>query len=84
MIELDARDMHHPAPLERSMDIFKWMTEQDLFHLKIHRLPQPLLMIADRFGIRYESRRIAADEWHIFFSKNPDIDLTAVTKTDHV
>ncbi|WP_353663078.1 DUF2249 domain-containing protein [Hydrogenimonas sp. SS33] len=84
MIELDARGLNHPEPLERSMDVFKWMDGEDIFHLTIHRLPQPLLMIAERFGIRYEVCEAGEGEWHVYFTKSPTVDLASLCKACHV
>ena len=78
MIELDAREMNHPEPLERSMDVFKWMDGDDVYKLVIHRKPQPLLMIAERFGIRYEACEVGEREWHVYFTKSPEVDLAAL------
>jgi len=84
VIEFDARGLNHPEPLERSMNIFKWLGEEDVFHLTIHRFPQPLVMIAERFGIRYEAYEAKEGEWHLYFTKSPSADLASLCRACHV
>ena len=74
---LDVRGLNHPEPLEKSVATFRRMDSDDIFRLVIHRLPQPLLMIAEKHGIRYRVCRISEEEWHIWFTKNEHVDLTA-------
>jgi len=71
-IELDVRGLEHPEPLERSVQVLKKMTRNDLFKLVIHRMPQPLLMIAKRHGIGYLVCEKGQNEWHIWFSKEQE------------
>ena len=80
ILELDARGLNHPEPLERSVEIFRRLDSSNLFHLLIHRLPQPLLAIAERHGIRFEVCEAAENEWHIIFSKSAEFDLKKVMK----
>ncbi|BDY13660.1 DUF2249 domain-containing protein [Hydrogenimonas cancrithermarum] len=77
MLELDVRGLNHPEPLERSVEMFKRMGPKDLFRLVIHRMPQPLLMIAQRHGIRYRVCQVSEAEWHIWFTRDENLDLTA-------
>ncbi|WP_456323316.1 DUF2249 domain-containing protein [Hydrogenimonas sp.] len=72
-VELDVRGLEHPEPLERSVEVLKNMQRNDLFKLVIHRMPQPLLMIADRHGIGYLVCEKETDEWHIWFSKEKGV-----------
>jgi TusA-related sulfurtransferase len=71
-VELDVRGLEHPEPLERSVKVLKKMKPDDLFRLVIHRMPQPLLMIAERHGIGYLVCQKSDDEWHIWFSKEAE------------
>ncbi len=80
ILELDARGLNHPEPLERSVQMFQKLDGSNLFHLLIHRLPQPLLIIAERYGIRFEVCEAAENEWHILFSKSEELDLEKVMK----
>ena len=75
MIELDARNLEHPEPLERSVAIFAELEAEKIFHLIIHRYPRPLLMIAQKRGIRYEECQKSEREWHLLFTRDPTVDL---------
>ncbi len=80
VLEFDARGLNHPEPLERSVQMFRKLDSSNLFHLLIHRLPRPLLAIAERHGIRFKVCEAAENEWHILFSKNEELDLEKVMK----
>jgi len=80
VLELDARGLNHPEPLERSVRMFQELEGSKLFHLVIHRLPRPLLEIARRYGVRFEVCEAAENEWHILFTKSEETDLEKVMK----
>ena len=75
MIELDVRGLEHPEPLERSVEAFKGLKGDEMFHLIIHRFPKPLLMIAEKQGIAFAWCQKSEEEWHLLFSRDPDADL---------
>ncbi len=75
VLELDARGLMHPEPLERSVQMLRMLGDSNFFHLIIHRYPKPLLMIAKEHGVRFEVCGSDEDGWHILFAKNPNIDL---------
>ena len=55
--------------------MFKKLNSSNYMHLHIHRYPKPLLLIAERQGIRFETKETDEGEWHILFTKNPALDL---------
>ena len=80
MIELDVRGLEHPEPLERSVEAFKKLQGDEVFHLIIHRFPKPLLMIAQKQGIAYAWCQRDESEWHLLFSRGSKLDLEEMVK----
>ncbi|WP_457593938.1 DUF2249 domain-containing protein [Hydrogenimonas sp.] len=80
ILELDARGLSHPEPLERSVQIFHELGSDRCFHLVIHRYPQPLIMIAQRHGLDIEVCEREAGEWHILFAKTGSADLKGLMR----
>jgi len=78
VIKLDARELNHPEPLERSRLKFLLLNDDNCFYLIIRRLPKPLLVIAKNQDIIFEYKQISENEWHIVFAKNRDINLKEV------
>lgn len=78
ILKLDVRGLNHPEPLEYSVEMFKELNSSNCMHLHIHRYPQPLLMIAKRHGIRFDTCKTDRGEWHILFTKNPALDLSTM------
>ncbi len=80
ILELDARGLSHPEPLERSVEMLHRLGSDNCFHLIIHRYPQPLLMIAEGYGVDFEVCETAENEWHILFAKKGQTDLKKMMK----
>lgn len=79
-MHLDVRGLNHPEPLERSVEMMKRLDGTNCLHLHIHRYPQPLLMIAEKQGIRFDGCETASGEWHILMTRNPSLDLKAMMR----
>ncbi len=75
MILIDAREMEHPIPLEMTIDAFKKLKEAEIIHLIHRREPLPLFDIITNNGGRYLSYQSDDEAWHIFITRNPDLDL---------
>ncbi|MCF6201366.1 MAG: DUF2249 domain-containing protein [Hydrogenimonas sp.] len=80
ILELDARELSYPEPLERSVQILHRLDGFNCFHLTIHRYPRPLLMIAEKLGIDFEVCGSDEGGWHILFSKGGGEDLRELMK----
>ena len=78
ILKLDVRGLNHPEPLERSVEMFKELNSSNCMYLHIHRYPKPLLLIADRQGIRFKTKESDEGEWHILFTKNPALNLNVI------
>ncbi|WP_457595850.1 DUF2249 domain-containing protein [Hydrogenimonas sp.] len=76
VVALDVRGLSHPEPLERSVAAFKKLKEGVVLHLRIHRLPTPLLQIAEARGIRYFVHEAGEGDWHILFTQDEKVDLS--------
>ncbi len=74
-LKLDVRGLNHPEPLERSVEMFKKLNDTNYMHLHIHRYPKPLLIIAEKQGIRFDAYETDEGEWHILFTKSSTLDL---------
>ncbi len=80
ILELDARGLPHPEPLERALKIIYRLGPKECFHLVIHRCPKPLLAIAERHGLYFEICEASDKEWHILFAKNSSDTLKKLIK----
>ena len=80
MLELDGRGLAHPEPLEKSVAMFETLESGGVLHLRIHRLPVPLLQIAEGRGLRYAVHEAGEGDFHILFTRDADVDLRSVLR----
>jgi hypothetical protein len=80
MIRLDVRGLNHPEPLERSVETMRRLDGTNCMHLRIHRFPKPLLLIAQKQGVRFDACETPDGEWHILFTRNPSLDLKTMVR----
>ncbi|NPA60735.1 MAG: DUF2249 domain-containing protein [Epsilonproteobacteria bacterium] len=73
-IELDARDMEHPTPLQLALNHLQQMIEGEFLYMLHRKNPIPLLEVAKVKGYSYISEE-RDGVWHILISKNRGIDL---------
>ncbi len=74
ILDLDVRGLSHPEPLERSVAMFARLGAGIVMRLHIHRLPTPLLQIAQSRGIEYGVCRRSDEYYLILFSTDASID----------
>ncbi len=72
---LDARALEHPKPLEEAVRLLQQMDETAYLHMIHRKNPIPLLQMAKERGYRTLSIEKPQGTWHIFITKNPQIDL---------
>jgi hypothetical protein len=72
---LDARELEHPIPLERSIDILKQLDKDSYYYMLHRKEPIPLLALAQEHRLNYISELESDKNWHILISPNFDIDL---------
>lgn len=79
---IDAREMVHPEPLERSIAILKILDEESYLYM-LHRMqPVPLLALAKEHRLNAVSFEDGKGEWHILISPECDCDLSRFVDTD--
>lgn len=75
MIILDTRELDHPAPLEMTIDAFKNLSSSEVLHMIHRREPLPLFTIITKNGGRYLSVEDKNGIWHIYITRDPQLDL---------
>ena len=75
---LDARDMEHPEPLERSIAILRELDESGYLYMLHRKEPLPLIALAREHRLNYLSRCDEEGEWHILITPNREADLASL------
>jgi hypothetical protein len=76
---LDARELEHPEPLERSIEILKELDNKSYLYMLHRKEPIPLLALAQEHNLNFIS--INKDKkWHILISPNTQINLKEFIK----
>lgn len=75
MILLDTRELDHPVPLEMAVDAFKNLEKGEVIHMIHRREPIPLFEIISKNGGRFLSFQDSESIWHIYITRDFDIDL---------
>ncbi len=79
---LDARELEHPAPLERSIDILKQLDNSSYLYMLHRKEPIPLLALAQEHNLNCISELREDNNWHILISPNHDIKLEKFIKLE--
>ena len=74
-IDLDARELEHPKPLEMSMKILQNLDDSSYLYMIHRKNPIPLLDFAKGLDLQIVCKEDAQNIWHILISPNQDIDL---------
>jgi len=74
-ILLDARDLEHPKPLERAIEILRTLDEESYLYMVHRKNPIPLIELAKSQGFAVRTHESNTNEWHILISKNSQIVL---------
>ncbi len=77
-IDLDARSLEHPKPLEMAMKILQTLDEKSYLYMLHRKNPLPLIDLAKEHQYQVVNQEDQAKEWHILISKNTQIDLTTL------
>ena len=75
---LDARNMEHPEPLERSISILRELDRNGYLYMLHRKEPAPLLALAREHRLNYLSRCDKEGEWHILITPNREADLASL------
>lgn len=74
-IDLDARELEHPKPLEISMKILHSLDDTSYLYMVHRKNPVPLLEFAKGLDLQTVCREDPQHTWHILISPNQNIDL---------
>jgi TusA-related sulfurtransferase len=74
MILLDTRELDHPIPLEMAVNAFKHLQDDEVIHMIHRREPIPLFEIITKNGGRYLSYEDSDQVWHIYITRNGDLE----------
>jgi len=75
MILLDTREFDHPVPLEMAVDAFRNLEKGEVIHMIHRKEPIPLFEIIAKNGGRTLSLQKSESLWHIYITRDPQIDL---------
>jgi len=81
-IDLDARELEHPKPLEMSMKIVHHLDDSSYLYMIHRKNPIPLLDFAKGLNLQIVSKEDTQQIWHILISPNHDIDLHAFLSSE--
>ncbi len=79
-IELDARELEHPIPLERAMKALRELDNENYFYMIHRKNPIPLLDLASEQNLQVLNREDTQGDWHILICRNPDINLSELLR----
>jgi len=74
-INLDARELEHPKPLEHAINALRKLDSESYFYMLHRKSPIPLLDMAQEQGFATLCREDNSGTWHILIAKNPAIVL---------
>jgi len=79
-IDLDARELEHPKPLEEAIKALRELDDGSYFYMLHRKNPIPLLDLAGEQGFSVLCREDSDGNWHIIVAKNPDIELEGLLR----
>ena len=74
-IDLDARELEHPKPLEHAIKALRELDGKSYFYMLHRKNPIPLLDMAQEQGFISLSREDQNGIWHILITKSKETDL---------
>jgi hypothetical protein len=74
-IDLDARELEHPKPLEYAISALRNLDDTNYFYMLHRKNPLPLLDMAQEQGFCTLSREDNNGTWHILIAKSRTITL---------
>ena len=72
---LDARQMQHPEPLERSIEILKQLDFNSYLYMLHRKEPIPLLALANEHNLNFIAKLKEDNNWHILITPNKETIL---------
>ncbi len=80
-IELDARELEHPKPLELAMKALRELDDNNYFYMIHRKNPIPLIDLASEHNFKFLNREDENGTWHILICKTHDIDLNQLVSS---
>jgi len=74
-IDLDARELEHPKPLEHAIRALSRLDNENYFYMLHRKNPIPLLDMAQEQGFSVLSKEDKTGTWHILVTKDHAIAL---------
>ena len=74
-IDLDARELEHPKPLERAISALRELNDENYLYMLHRKHPIPLIDLAGEQGFQTLCREDDMGNWHILIAKSLDIEL---------
>ena len=74
-IDLDARELEHPQPLELAMKILQDLDENSYLYMLHRKNPLPLIDLAQEHQFQVLTKEDSLNQWHILVANNASIDL---------
>jgi len=74
-IDLDARELEHPKPLEHAIKALRALDDESYFYMLHRKNPIPFIDMAQEQGFKTLSREDEAGNWHVLVARNPAIEL---------
>ncbi len=75
-IELDARELEHPKPLEYAMKALMELDNNNYFYMLHRKNPIPLIDLASEQNLQIYTKEDKDSNWHILICKSSQINLS--------
>ncbi len=77
-IFLDARELEHPAPLERAIAAIRELGNGNYFYMIHRKNPIPLIELAKEQGFTVFSKEDSDGIWHVLITRDKSLTLEAL------
>lgn len=75
-IGLDARNLEHPEPLEKSIKILQNLDMHSFLYMVHRKNPLPLIDLAKENKFQVLTHEDTEENWHILIAKNTSMNLS--------
>ena len=74
-IDIDAREMEHPIPLQIALNHLQSMKGDDYLYMLHRKRPIPLIEVAKEKSFAHLIHQDNSETWHILICKDIEVDL---------
>jgi len=75
-ISLDTRELEHPVPMQKAMEVLKVLDQTNYLHMIHKKNPIPLVDLAKENQFQVLVHEESENFWHILISKNRQTPLS--------